>query len=109
MWLAQHTFRDLERGYATPLAQQHIIAEAGGGGGGGLASVIVGGSIVYMTFKEYHDYRAGLIDGTQVHGNSSFSQRPTDLYFLINRTTFDIDKIGITSNLAGGAGGGQGR
>jgi len=33
-----------------------------------------------------------------VHGNSSLSERQTEVYYLINRTTGAIDKIGITSN-----------
>jgi hypothetical protein len=37
-----------------------------------------------------------------VHGNSHKSQRPTDVYYLINKESDAIDKIGITSDLDGG-------
>jgi hypothetical protein len=36
--------------------------------------------------------------GTRVHGNSDLSQRPTEIYYLINKTTGEIDKIGCTCN-----------
>jgi hypothetical protein len=32
-----------------------------------------------------------------VHANSHQSPRPTEVYHLINKTTFEIDKIGITA------------
>jgi hypothetical protein len=35
--------------------------------------------------------------GTKVHGNSSNSMQGTELYYLINRSSGAIDKIGITS------------
>lgn len=34
----------------------------------------------------------------KVHGNSSNSMRGTELYYLVNNTSGEIDKIGITSN-----------
>lgn len=37
----------------------------------------------------------------QVHGNSNLSPRPTEVYYLINRSTVAIDKIGVTSNPQG--------
>jgi hypothetical protein len=36
-----------------------------------------------------------------IHGNSSQSQRPTEVYYLINRDSLTIDKIGITSDPGG--------
>jgi hypothetical protein len=35
--------------------------------------------------------------GTRMHGNSADSMIGTEVYYLINNTTGDIDKIGITS------------
>jgi hypothetical protein len=35
--------------------------------------------------------------GTRVHGNSADSMQGTEVYYLINNTTNEIDKIGITS------------
>jgi RHS repeat-associated protein len=40
------------------------------------------------------------LPSVEVHGNSSRSQRSTEVYNLINRSTGAIDKIGITSNAA---------
>jgi hypothetical protein len=40
---------------------------------------------------------AALDSGIGVHGNSAASMQGTDLYYLINNETGDIDKIGITS------------
>jgi hypothetical protein len=40
----------------------------------------------------------GLAVDTLVHGNSASSMRGTELYYLINRDSGEIDKIGITSN-----------
>jgi RHS repeat-associated protein len=37
----------------------------------------------------------------RVHGNSSQSQEPTEVYYLINRSSGAIDKIGITNNPSG--------
>lgn len=45
------------------------------------------------------DRQLGL-DQTRVHGNSADSMRGTEVYYLINRDTGVIDKIGITSNPA---------
>jgi RHS repeat-associated protein len=42
-------------------------------------------------------YGSAAIDDTQVHGNSSRSLRPTEVYYLISRGSGAIDKIGITS------------
>ena len=41
--------------------------------------------------------QSGLLERL-VHGNSSLSPRPTEVYCLINRSSGAIDKIGITSN-----------
>jgi hypothetical protein len=35
--------------------------------------------------------------GTRIHGNSADSMIGTEVYYLINRATGDVDKIGITS------------
>ena len=40
-------------------------------------------------------------DNTIAHRNASYSQEPTELYNLINKSTGEIDKIGITSNPRG--------
>jgi RHS repeat-associated protein len=44
--------------------------------------------------------RAGA-GAAQLHGNSAQSQNPTEVYYLVNRSTSAIDKIGITSNPSG--------
>ena len=44
---------------------------------------------------------AAAISRDRVHGNSSKSMRPTEVYYLINRDSLAIDKIGITSELGG--------
>jgi len=43
------------------------------------------------------------LDGSvaSVHGNSADSMRGTEVYYLINRDSLAIDKIGITSDAAG--------
>ena len=44
-------------------------------------------------------YAAGTVADqvTRVHGNSAASMQGTELYYLINNTTGEIDKIGVTS------------
>ena len=56
--------------------------------GPGLAMAALTGATVALT-------------SAQVHGNSSRSQRPTEVYYLVNRGSLVIDKIGITSDRGG--------
>jgi RHS repeat-associated protein len=37
-------------------------------------------------------------DQAKVHGNTATSPRPTEVYYLINKSTGAIDKIGVSSN-----------
>jgi RHS repeat-associated protein len=63
----------------------------GGGthGGGGVSNLGLGSG---GATSENHNMNA-----PYVHGNSHQSPRPTEVYHLINKTTLEIDKIGITS------------
>jgi hypothetical protein len=38
-----------------------------------------------------------VVNYPKIHGNHTSSQRPTDLYRLVNLTTAETDKIGVTS------------
>jgi len=92
-----------------------MMAESGGGGRGiGYApAMTVAGAGAFSAWAsgQLSDLRDWLVSnmaavtegsgaGFQVHGNSSLSQDPTEVYYLINRSSGDIDKIGVTSNPA---------
>jgi RHS repeat-associated protein len=79
-----------------------LIVEGGGGGGrsGGGGSIDLGalltGAVAMATGSLSQG--AGNTDDALVHGNSANSMRGTELYYLINNDSGEIDKIGITSN-----------
>jgi len=64
-----------------------------------VAATIIGSFGVLSVSKAAIE--AEITEAKKVHGNSHLSQDPTELYYLINRTTGDIDKIGITANPSG--------
>jgi len=85
-------------------------AEIGGGsrGIGGAGGPVIGtgiGAALSQAWNSVYDTlmstsgaepQTSAGEADQVHGNSARSPRETDLYYLINRDSGEIDKIGIT-------------
>jgi RHS repeat-associated protein len=65
-----------------------------------VAGSVAVGSYVGNAAEETGDRIANALSA--VHGNSHRSQRPTDVYYLLDRDTLAIQKIGITSDIEGG-------
>lgn len=70
-----------------------VVVGAGIAGGAATGSVMA--TSIYDFFETANDNQ------DSSHGNSKYNKEPTELYHLINRSTGEIDKIGITNNPAG--------